>query len=405
MTLYKYRAVDSEGAPVEDTMEAASAHQATRRLQERGLTVNSIEELHAPGLMRVSHRLTWEELELFTQQLLAITRSELPLAPSLRSLAEDLRNPRLRPVLDNMHRDLERGASLEEAIEKNHQAFPRLFVSAVRAGEATGNLPAVLQLLASYASRMSGLKQTFQVAMAYPLMVAVLALLVMGYMLQKVVPTFAEIFQDFGAQLPAPTMFWIGISELTRYHWPEMVMAVAAIGIAFGVARAWLRRKEGGRAWLDSLRLHTPGLGHIHYQASLARFSHTLGLLLSARAPVLESLELAGAASGSPHLQRAVDESTVQVAGGEKIADALSATGFFPYDFCWLLLMGESRGKPEESLESLATTYERKAQTHERLIGSLAGPAFIVILALIVLSIVVSLYLPIFTLGDAISGA
>lgn len=404
MTLYKYQAVDSEGAPIEDTIEAASAHTAARRLQERGFTVNSIEELHPPGLLRVSHRLSWEELELFTQQLLAITQSELPLAPSLRALAEDLRNPRLRPVLDNMHRDLERGASLEEAVEKNHQAFPRLFVSAIRAGEATGNLPGVLQLLASYASRMSGLKQTFQVALAYPVVVTVLAVAIMAYLLQWVVPTFADIFEEFGGALPAPTQFWIGVSDLVRSRWPEMVIAVAVLGILFAVLRAWLRRGEAGRAWLDSVRLHTPALGKVHYHASLARFSHTLGLLLSARAPVLESLELAGAASGSPQLQRAVEESTVQVAGGEKMADALSATGFFPYDFCWLLLMGESRGKPEESLESLANTYERKAQTHEKLIGSLAAPAFIVVLALVVVSVIVSLYLPIFTLGDAISG-
>lgn len=404
MTLYRYRAVDDQGQPIEDTMEAGSARQVTQRLHERGLTVNAVEELHKErGLFRISKRLTWDDLNLFSEQLVAIARSELPLAPAIKALAADLRNPRLKPVLDRLGQDLERGASLEEAIMNQHTSFPKLYPAIIKAGEATGNLAGVLQLLTNYSSRIVGLRNTLQMALAYPITVIVIAACVISFMLLKVVPVFAEIFHEFGGQLPAPTLFWVRMGDSLQRHWSGIIIGVSVLIIAVQVGRRVLRRTETGRCWLDSIRLHVPMLGHLHYLLALSRFSRTLGVLLASRVPVLESLELAAAASDSPLLQRAAEEAGLQVAGGERIADALAGTGFFGHHFCWLLATGEDRGEADTALESLAIGFDREVASRDKLLSVMASPVLIVILGGIIVSIIVSLYLPIFSLGDVIS--
>ncbi len=405
MAQYKYRAVDDQGKAVDGTMEETSAHRVTRVLQERGLTVNSVEELHKTrGFMQVSHRLTWDELALFAEQLTTITRSELPLAPALKAMAADLRSSRLKPVLDRLQRDLERGVSLEDAISTQHENFPRIFPSVIRAGEKTGNLAGVLQLLCNYASRMVGLKHVMQGALVYPVTVLVLGSFVMCFLLVKVVPVFAEIFQEFGGELPVPTRFWIKVGFLIQFHWWLILGGIGIFLIVWRVSLYLLHRYETGTVWLDWLRLHTPVFGVLHYQLALSRFSRSLSMLLASRVPVLESLELAAASSGSPMLQRVVDDANLQVAGGERISDALSSTGFFGHNFCWLLATSEDRGDAESALENLAAIYEREVTLRDRMVGSLVSPILIVMLGFIIASVVISLYLPIFTLGDVVSG-
>jgi len=367
--------------------------------------VNAVEELHKTrGFMQVSHRLTWDELALFAEQLTAITRSELPLAPALKAMAADLRSARLKPVLDRLQRDLERGISLEDAINNQHENFPKIFPSVIRAGEKTGNLAGVLQLLCQYTSRMVGLKHVLQGALVYPVTVLVLGAFVMCFLLIKVVPVFAEIFQDFGGELPAPTRFWIKMGFLVQFHWWLILGGIGIFLIVWRVLLYLLHRHETGTVWLDWIRLHTPVFGALHYQLAVSRFSRSLSMLLASRVPVLESLELAAASSGSPMLQRVVDDANLQVAGGERISDALSSTGFFGHNFCWLLATSEDRGDAESALENLAAIYEREVTLRDRMLGSLVSPILIVMLGFIIASIVISLYLPIFSLGDVVSG-
>ena len=176
MTQYKYHALDDDGGPVEGTMEEDSAHRVTQKLRERGLTVNSVEALgRERGIVRVSRRLTWEDLELLSSQLAAVAGSGLPLGPAIEALSKDLRNPRMKPVLEGLRADLGRGATLEEAIAKQGSRFPVLYSSVVRAGEATGNLAGVLQTLSAHATRMVSVRNSIQLAMMYPLMQPALA--------------------------------------------------------------------------------------------------------------------------------------------------------------------------------------------------------------------------------------
>jgi type IV pilus assembly protein PilC len=403
MTEYRYKAVDDDGSAVNGTMEAESGREVTRRLQERGLTVSSVEKTGAAvPLMRVSKQLTWEELLVFTEQLQTISKSDLPLAPSLKSLAADLRSSRLKPVLEQMGRDIENGHTLEETIGRQHDAFPRLFAPMIRAGERTGNLSGVLHLLCTWSDHMVSFKNTIKVNMAYPIMVILAAAAVLLFLLLKVVPVFGEIFQDFGGALPAPTRFWINTADFLRYHWTESLIAMAALMAVIVIIRQLLRRSDSGRYWLDTIRLHVPWLGKLYYLQSLSRFCHTFALLLKAEVPALESLELSAAASGCPQLERAIEEARPHIAGGERISDALAQTGFFGHNFCWLLATSEERGEAEAALDNLADIYDRELKTSDRMLGVVFGPVCIVITGLIVASIVFSMYLPIFTLGDSI---
>lgn len=405
MAQYRYRALDHEGNAIEDTIEAPSAHRATAILKERGLNVSSVVELAPPPtLLRVSRQLTWDELRIFVEQLMAVVRSGLPLAPALHSLAQDLRKPRLKAALERLRLDIEHGSGLDEALERQPKAFPSFFVSAVRAGEKSGNLAGVLQLLCRHAARVVQMRQTLRVALAYPVTVTIVACFVIVFLLLKVVPVFGEIFSDFDSALPAPTRVLLSISEFLRY---ETGAALSVLPIAVGAfIIIWiaLRRTDSGCVVLDWLRMHVPLYGTLNYCVALARFCRTLEVLLAARAPIIESLELAAAASASPILERAVGKAILLVASGERVADALSSTGFFGHSFCWTLGTSESRGELERALGSLAETYEREVALRDRMSTAMISPVMVFVVALLVGSIVVALYLPIFTLGDAVSG-
>ncbi|MCK5556840.1 MAG: type II secretion system F family protein, partial [Candidatus Hydrogenedentes bacterium] len=192
MPLFKYGGVDKDGKAVEGTMEEASAVRVTTILRERGLQVSAVDEVgKGPGFLRVKSRLTWDDLDLFNRQLLAITKSGLPLAPSLKALAEDIKSRRLKPVLEDIRSQIESGSTLEEAISRHPESFSPVYTSIIRAGERTGNLSGVLSHLSTYSARMVEMKNSIQEALAYPLVVLVAACGVVGFLLVKVVPVFA----------------------------------------------------------------------------------------------------------------------------------------------------------------------------------------------------------------------
>ena len=405
MTMYKYRALDPEGNPVEDSMEAASAHAVTQKLQERGLTVSSVAEAYPDRrLLRVSGKLTWEDLQLLSEQLASIVKSGLPLVPSLKALASELRNPRLKPVLERLHQDLEQGVSLEDAVDKQHQYFPRVYPALIRAGEATGNLAGVMGLVSQHATRMVDLKQRLQLALIYPVILAVTAFFIISFLMLKVVPVFKEIFGQLGASLPAPTRLMLEISDLFQHSFANLALALAIlVGLGIGTL-LWMRSSVSGRCRLDTLKLYLPWVGPTYHMGVQARFCRLMGLLLESRVPVLDAMELSGAASGSPVLERALEDAVLEVASGERLADALQHTRFFGHDTCWLLSTSEERGTTEEAFSSLASRFEHQAAAHEKFLGVMAAPVLVLLIGVVVAFVAFSLYLPIFTLGDSISG-
>ena len=405
MPQYKYRAVDHDGKAVEGTMEEESARRVASTLKERGLQVSSIDELgKRPGFLRVKSRLAWHDLDLFNQQLLAIVKSGLPLAQSLRAVAAEIKHRRLRRIFEDVRSQMEAGGSLEDAIANHPESFSPVYSTMIRAGERTGNLSGVLSHLCAYSGRMVEIKNGIQEAIAYPILVLVACGAVLGFLLVRVVPVFAGIYKDFGGDLPGPTRLCVGMSDFLVTNWPVLCICAAVVLVSIRlVLRASSRTQRGAYA-RDWLKLHVPIFGLLYFRVSLARFCRSLGLLLASKIPVLEALDLASAAAGNAVLRRAVNDAARLVEGGERVSDALASTGYFGHSLCWMLSTAEDRGDVDETLLELADMYERGAMRIDKLILTLAGPAVVVLLGLIIGYLVIALYLPIFMLGDAISG-
>ena len=406
MPLFKYRSVDAQGEVFEGTMDEASAARVTAILQERGLQVSEVAPLALhKGLPFLRKTLTWEDIHLLNQQLLVIVKSDLPFVPALAAMATDINNPRLKPVLDDLRHDLELGTSIDKALQRHPDSFPPAYISMIRAGERSGNLAGVLALMENQSARVLDARHTLRTALAYPTMVLVSAIGVILFLCTRVIPEFEKVFADYGSGLPAATQFWVEVSHVVSRH-GGTVFAVFLVGavLLFAGIRA-MRRTSKGREWADRIFEHIPLIGRGIFLTALARFSRALALLLSSNVPVLESLDLAGAASGSAILRRRVRQVARAVATGESIADSFAATGYFPQLFCWLFATGEARGNVEDTLFDLSRSYEQQATFHDRALGQFLSPLLVVTVALLVGSITIALYLPIFSLGDAISGS
>jgi type IV pilus assembly protein PilC len=251
---------------------------------------------------------------------------------------------------------------------------------------------------------MVEIKNGIQEAIAYPILVLVACAAVLGFLLIRVVPVFAGIYKDFGGDLPGPTQLCVAISDFFVTNWPALGIWAAVVLLLARLIPRVLSHSEPGAHGLDWLKLHVPIFGVLYFRVSVARFCRSLGLLLSSKVPVLEALDLASAGAGNAVLRRAVNDAARLVEGGERVSDALASTGYFGHSLCWMLSTAEDRGDVHEALLELADMYERGAMRIDKLILTLAGPAIVVLVGLMIGYLVISLYLPIFMLGDAISG-
>ncbi len=401
MPHYRYKAVDTAGQAVTGTMDEASARRVTAVLEEKGLQVSSVEAVGTGGMFPFRRaRLSWEDVEFLNSQLIALTRSGLPLAPALEAIGKELRRGSLKTVVDDLQATLNSGSSLTEALERHRGAVPPVYIAAVRAGEETGNLPAILELCAGYTSQMVALKTRLREAMTYPAVVLILMGMMLVYLLNYTIPQFAEVFKDFGANLPAITMFWIGISEFVRQKFGFVVMTLCGAIVLIALAG----RTHQGRYASHWLRLKIWGVGQAFNAASMARFCRSLGVLLSGKAPVDSSIELASATCGNAVLEAAALDAMESVRSGTRLALAFEMTGYFSGLFCWLIQVSEDRGDTHQAFLDLAKTYDERFSRYSHAMMSILGPIILFVMALIVVSVILSLYLPIFSLADAISG-
>ncbi|MDZ4861180.1 MAG: type II secretion system F family protein [Candidatus Hydrogenedentes bacterium] len=401
MPQYRYRAVDSDGAPTVGTMEEASARRVTAILEEKGLSVSSVEEV--PGVARAvtpKVKLSWEDIEFLNSQLLALAKSGLPLAPALDAIGKELRRGSLEKVVSEMRSGLVRGMPLHEALQRHAGAVPHVYIAAVRAGEETGNLAAVLEQFAGYATQMVTLKSRAREALAYPLLVLCVTIGVVALLLGRILPEFATVFKDFDAQLPAMTRFWIAVSDFLRMHYGVVIVVACAFLLVSAVVS---RSKPGGYA-VDWLKLHVWGVRGPFNAASMARFCRSMGVLLAGRAPVDNSIELSAAMCGNRVLEAAALDAAKSVRQGTRLALAFEMTGYYSGLFCWLVEVSETRGDVPAAMFDLAKNYEDRFMRSSRIMISVLAPLLLFIMAVIVMSVVVALYQPIFSLSDAISG-
>jgi len=405
MPRYRYRGHNQNDEPVEGVIEAASAYDVTNQLDEQGIRTSDVEEIHrSSGFSRRSTPLTWDDLSLFCRQLVALTESGLPLSPSLESMASDVAGRRLREVLLEVKAELDRGETLEKAIERRKESFPPMFVAAVRAGERSGNLPAVLRLLASDVARFASLRQDTYATLFYPLLVFIVTIGLLSFLSIKVAPTFEETFNEFGSAMPLPTVYLLDVSNFFLHHWWQVFVGMALAGMAAHLLARALGHSSFPMMCATLLRPVLPALGLPVQRAALARFSRSLGVLLASRVPVKEAVQLAGLQTSYKPVRRGAQRAGTLIESGKSLSEALAESKGFERTFCWLVGSGEQQGDVESVLLHAADAYDRQVALADRTFLQLLGPVSIFIIGALVAAFVIALYLPLFTLGDAISG-
>ncbi|HOE67801.1 MAG TPA: type II secretion system F family protein [Candidatus Hydrogenedentes bacterium] len=401
MQLFRYRAVDADGRVVKGEIEESTQQRVAQMLQEQGLQVSKVEPVIARlGYVRQKQRLTWEDLELFNEQMLAITRSGLPLAPSIAALARDVTSRKLRTVLEDMHEHITHGSSLEEALMIHESSFPPVYISMVRAGERTGNLPGVFATLVQYSQRMASLRDRMQMALAYPAIVSAVALGVLLLLAWKVLPEYRAqqgLLLSLGESLT-------GRTTLPFFRFFPIAGAVFGLVITAGLLSGWGMTGPRSLPALDWFKARLPVLGRMHRAVAMARFTRTLGMLASSDVPILDALDIAAETAGDRRLRAGATMAISNIELGAPVGESLQETGRFERAFCWMLGSAEERGDMADTLLFLAEGYERRVANYDRFAGAALAPVLLIVIAVTVGAIAVSIYLPTFLGGNSLTG-
>lgn len=367
--------------------EATKRDERKARKEKRGLN-----ELYFGGVKQ-------KQIVVMTRQLSTLIDAGLPLLRSLNVLVAQLKPSKLRDILREVGTDIQSGSTFSDALGKHPKQFDRLYVNMVRAGEVGGMLEVVLNRLAMFMERRAALKRRVKGAMVYPIAVILIANGIVGFLLVKVVPVFADIFKEFGSDLPRPTQILIAAGDFMMYKWWLLIIIVNSIIITLKV----MSKSVAIKRVMDRIWLKTPLIGDLVTKVAVARFARTLGTLITSGVPILQALKITRETIGNSVIQHAIDKVHDSIKEGDTIAAPLDETKVFPAMVVNMIDVGEETGALDQMLVKVADIYDAEVEAAVEAMLSLMEPAIIIILGGIIGFIVIALYLPIFTLGDQIS--
>ncbi|MFZ1057995.1 MAG: type II secretion system F family protein, partial [Candidatus Rokuibacteriota bacterium] len=397
--VFAYQGRTTQGSTAGE-IEAPDRTAAVAELRRKAILVTQIKEkaggpARAAGVGgRFGGKVKDKEMAIFTRQFSTMVDAGLPLVQCLTILAEQSDSKTLRTVTSRVAGSVEAGSTLADALRRHPKTFDELYVNLVEVGEAGGILDTVLQRLSVYIEKAAALKRKVKSAMIYPLTIVGVAFIVVIFMLTFVIPTFAKMFAGMGADLPLPTLIVIRLSDFaTRFWW---LIIGAAIGIVVGI-RAYYRT-EGGRSLIDALVLKLPVFGTLIRKVSVARFTRTLGTLVSSGVPILEGLRITARTAGNRVVERAVLETRASVTAGKTLAEPLKASTVFPPMVVQMISVGEQTGALDAMLNKIADFYDDEVDTAVTALTALLEPMMIVFLGVVIGGLVIAMYLPIFKL-------
>jgi type IV pilus assembly protein PilC len=383
------------GGTMTGEIEAPDRTAAVGELRKRAILVTKIQERSGgKSPSKAGGKVKDKEMAIFTRQFSTMIDAGLPLVQCLNILAEQSESKNLRDVTGRVARSVEQGSTLADSLRRHPRAFDDLFTNMVEVGESGGILDVVFQRLAAYIEKAAALKRKVKGAMIYPASIIGVAFLVVIFMLTFVIPTFTKMFKDLGADLPLPTQVVVWLSEFVRTY--ILLIIAAVFGCVFAL-RAYYRT-EKGQATIDALLLKVPVMGTLIRKVAVARFTRTLGTLVSSGVPILEGLRITARTAGNKVVEKAVLQCRAAVTAGKTLAEPLKASGVFPPMVIQMISVGEQTGALDAMLSKIADFYDDEVDVAVSSMTALLEPIMIVVLGVLIGGLVVAMYLPIFKL-------
>ena len=393
--VFEWEGKDRQGKAVRGETRAAGENQLQASLRRQGITTIRIRKRRMGRGKRIKPR----DIALFTRQLATMMKAGVPLLQAFDIVGRGNSNPNVSRLLADLRADVETGTSLSAAFRKFPQQFSDLYCNLIEAGEAAGILESILERLATYMEKIEGIKAKIKSALMYPVAVILVAFIVVAVIMVFVIPSFKEVFSSFGAELPAPTRVVIAMSEAFVHHGLLMLGVLVAAGM--GLARAW-RLSPSLQRLTDQWVLRLPVFGPLVRKSIIARWTRTLATLFAAGVPLVEALDSVGGAAGNSVYREATTGIQHEVSSGVSLTHAMSQSRVFPTMVLQMCAIGEESGSLDHMLGKAADFYEAEVDDTVAGLSSLLEPIIIVFLGSVVGGIVVSMYLPIFKLGQVV---
>ena len=398
LQLFVWEGVDKRGTTMKGEQPAKNANMLRAELRKQGINPKVVKVKPKP-LFTNAKRVTPLDIAIFSRQIATMMKSGVPIVTALEIISGGQKNPKMKELVNTIRADLEGGSSMYEALSKHPVQFDELYRNLVRAGESAGVLETVLDTIASYKENIEALKGKIKKALYYPATVVAVAILVSAILLVFVVPQFEKTFASFGAELPAFTLLILAASDFMIAYWWLVLLIVIGTGVAFVMAK---NRSVKFAHFIDRMMLKIPVVGQILHNSAIARFARTLAVTFQAGVPLVEALDTVAGATGNVVYEQAVRRIRDDVSVGYQVNLAMKQVNLFPHMVVQMAAIGEEAGALDTMLYKVAEFYEQEVNNAVDALSSLLEPMIMIILGVIVGSMVVGMYLPIFKLAATI---
>lgn len=405
MAEFSYKAKAPNGTVMEGIIEAAEQRAAVDKLRGQKYIILEINEAKKSAIDQFIKSLGFKpkvkskDLVLFSRQLSTLVSAGVPIVQGLSILIEQIENKVFKNIVEKIQEDIESGQSIADALKKHPNAFTDLYVAMIRAGEMGGILDVILERLSSYLEGAEALKGKVKGAMVYPMVVGIIAGVVTLFLLTVVIPTFKEIFESFGAELPLITQFLINLSDFLR----KWIIAVILVPIGLFIGFKQFRKTPFGELKTDEIALKIPVFGILLKKVAVAKFTRTFGTLIKSGVPILQALDTVAKTAGNKVIENAILEAREAIREGERIADPLRRSAIFPPMVIQMISVGEETGNLDTMLSKISDFYDQEVDNAVKGLTSMIEPIIIVVMGLVIGSIVIAMFMPMFELGNLAS--
>ncbi|NQT47251.1 MAG: type II secretion system F family protein [Candidatus Omnitrophica bacterium] len=401
MPTFKYVAKDKDGKTISEVLEISDKEALINLLRQKEFVIISVDEVKGQKDASVTKEkgVKLDEIVIFSRQMATMVDAGIPLVGALDILGEQIENPNFKQPIIKMRDEVEAGSSFSDALSRHPKIFPFLFVNMVKAGESSGALDVILDRLATYYEKTNATQKKIKSALTYPAVICVMALIVTSILILKVIPVFKEVYEGFGAELPVPTQLLITFSDLFKKHF---IVFLILLALAFFGFNRYINSVRGRLKW-DGLLLKMPILGPLFRKLALSRFTRTLSTLTHSGVPILRALEIVAKTAGNKVVENSVTIVARNVQEGEQIAEPMARDKIFPPMVTRMVAVGEKTGALEKMLSKIADFYDEQLDTTVSALTSLVEPLIIAFLGVVIGSVVICMFMPIFKMSAIIN--